>query len=127
MLGQLYDDALSPSGLRATQRNPLATIQAHERAGSARNGGALVMDLSALGHSLKPRAGKGLVAIAPDRKDRSAKRVALTPAGVNKLRQTKRLWREAQDQFEAAFGAKRAKEMREILASLSTSESREAF
>ena len=80
------------------------------------------MDLSALGHSLKPRAGKGLVAIAPDRKDRSAKRVALTPAGVNKLRQTKRLWREAQDQFEAAFGAKRAKEMREILASLSTSE-----
>jgi DNA-binding MarR family transcriptional regulator len=53
--------------------------------------------------------------------------VTLTPAGVNKLRQTKRLWREAQDQFEATFGAKRAKEMLEILASLSTSESREAF
>ena len=126
MLGQLYDDALAPSGLRATQRNLLATIQ-HMSAPALREmAGALVMDLSALGHSLKPRAGKGLVAIAPDRKDRRAKRVTLTPAGVNKLRQTKRLWREAQDQFEAAFGPKRTKEMREILASLSTSESREA-
>jgi DNA-binding MarR family transcriptional regulator len=127
MLGQLYDDALQPSGLRATQHNLLYTIHVMNAPTLREMAGGLVMDLSALGHSLKPLVRQDLVAIATDANDRRAKRVTLTKAGAKKLQQTTRLWRDAQDRFDTAFGAKRAEDLREILAGLSTSEFRDAF
>lgn len=127
MLGQLYDDALAPSGLRATQHNLLNTIRVMDAPTLREMATALVMDLSALGHSLKPLVRHGLVAVTTDAQDRRAKRATLTKAGSKKLQETARLWRQAQDQFDIAFGSGRAEELRESLASVSTDEFRQAF
>jgi DNA-binding MarR family transcriptional regulator len=68
-----------------------------------------------------------LVAVTTDAQDRRAKRATLTKAGSKKLQETARLWRQAQDRFDIAFGSGRAEELRESLASVSTDEFREAF
>jgi DNA-binding MarR family transcriptional regulator len=127
MLGQLYDDALAPSGLRATQHNLLHTIHRMDRPTLREMATALVMDLSALGHTLKPLVRDGLVTVTTDAQDRRAKRATLTKAGSKKLQETTRLWRAAQSRFEDAFGLRRAVELREGLASVSTDEFRQAF
>jgi len=127
MLGQLYDDSLAPSGLRATQHNLLYTIHVMDEPTLREMAQALVMDLSALGHSLKPLVRDGLVAIVPDAQDGRAKRATLSKAGVKKLQQTVALWRDAQDRFEIAFGKKRADDLRELLASIASDEFRAAF
>ena len=127
MLGQIYDDALAPSGLRATQHNLLNTIQVMDAPTLREMATALVMDLSALGHSLKPLVRDGLVAVTTDAQDRRAKRAVLTKVGSKKLQETTRLWRAAQGRFEDVFGLRRAEELRESLASLSADEFRQAF
>ena len=127
MLGQLYDEPWRrvafalPSTLCSKPSIGWMALTLRDMAT------ALVMDLSALGHSLKPLVRDGLVAVIPDAQDRRAKRAMLTKAGSKKLEETTRLWRHAQDRFEIAFGLRRAEELRESLASLSTDEFRQAF
>ena len=81
MLGQLYDDELAPSGLRATQHGLLAQIHIMHEPTLRDLAAEIVMDLSALGHSLKPLIRDGYVALVPDEKDGRVKHVTLTKAG----------------------------------------------
>ncbi len=127
MLGQLYDDVLAPSGLRATQHTLLYTIHTMNGPTLREMAQAMVMDLSALGRSLKPLKREGLVAIVPDPQDGRAKHATLTKAGSKTLKHTLELWRDAQDRFEKAVGVKRAEELRSVFESLSSPEFREAF
>jgi DNA-binding MarR family transcriptional regulator len=115
-LGQLFDDVIAPSGLRAAQHGLLVYIDAMDGPTMSALAQALVMDLSALGHTLKPLTRDGLVLLARDEADRRAKRVRLTPKGRAKLDETMALWREAQARVEAALGADRAQLLREMLA-----------
>ena len=126
-LGQLYDDALAPSGLRATQYVLLVQTQFLREPSMRELASALVMDLSALGHSLKPLVRDGLVELVPDERDRRAKRVTLTNAGRVKLEESAQLWRAAQDRFEAAFGQDRAAELRSALAFVASQDFHDAF
>jgi DNA-binding MarR family transcriptional regulator len=88
---------------------------------------ALVMDLSALGHSLKPPVREGFVAIVPDSNDGRAKRATLTGGGIKKLKVTTGLWQQAQSRFDVAFGGKKAEELRGLLLSIATQEFRAAY
>lgn len=115
-LGKFYDDAIAPSGLRATQFAVLAEIAALEGPTLRELSCALVMDLSALGHTLKPLVRDGLVALMADPRDRRAKRVRLTDEGLAKIRATLPLWSDAQRRFEGLLGPERAMELRSILA-----------
>ena len=85
------------------------------------------MDLSALGHTLKPLIRDGFLILEPDDKDRRVKRVALTKLGKAKLSQTRKLWAKAQQRFEQVFGEKRAAQLRAVLADLSSETFRQAF
>jgi DNA-binding MarR family transcriptional regulator len=127
MLGQLYDDALAPSGLRATQHGLLAQIQLMNGPTLRELASEIVMDLSALGHTLKPLIRDGYVALAPDRQDRRVKHATLTKAGQKKLEQTARLWSHAQRRFEDVYGEKRAASLRAILSELSSESFRKAY
>jgi DNA-binding MarR family transcriptional regulator len=127
MLGQLYDDVMAPSGLRGTQYTLLYTIHLMHEPTLGEMAQAMVMDLSALGRSLKPLEREGLVALVPDAKDGRAKRAVLTKAGSKKLKGATELWRNAQDRFEKAYGIKRAEELRAVLNSLSSPEFRDMF
>lgn len=103
---QLYDHALAPSGLRATQ---LTLLVALSRAGSipfTRLAGVLGMDRTTLTRNLVPLERDGLVAQRPGA-DRRVKLVALTGKGSKALAAAIPLWRQAQEQITAGIGLER--------------------
>lgn len=119
-LGQIYDDALAPSGLRATQHGLLATVARLDTPTMGALAEALVMDLSGLGHTLKPLTRDGYLRLEADPRDRRARRVVLTDLGRAKLRETTALWRGVQARFESALGRERAAELRALHAVLAS-------
>jgi DNA-binding MarR family transcriptional regulator len=127
MLGQLYDDELAPSGLRATQHGLLAQIHIMGAPTLRDLAAEIVMDLSALGHTLKPLVRDGYVTLVPDKEDRRVKHATLTSAGQKKLQQTMRLWAKAQQRFEKVFGDKKAASLRAVLGELSSETFRKVY
>jgi DNA-binding MarR family transcriptional regulator len=115
-VSQLYDSALEPCGLRTTQRAILNHIARSGEPSLGELAEALVMDRGALTHNLKPLERDGLVKINVDPQDRRNRLVALTAAGRSKLEESARLWKRAQNGFEAAFGAVESAALREALA-----------
>ena len=114
-LGQLYDDVLKPSGLRITQYSLLTQILFSDAPPLKVLAEMMVMDLSALGHTLKPLIREGLVELVPDGKDRRVKRAQLTDTGRKAWEETNELWRDAQARFDNAFGTAEAKAMRKAM------------
>ena len=126
-LGQLYEDVFAPSGLRGTQFSLMTQIHMNGRPSLKFLADGLVMDLSALGHTLKPLIRDGLVKLEPDAKDKRVKRAMLTPVGIAKWEEGNRLWAEARDRFENAFGTEAAAELRNTLNRISSAEFAESF
>ena len=126
-LGQLYDDVLAPSGLRATQHALLAQIEAMGSAALGELAEIMVMDASALGHTLRPLTRDGLVSFGVDDRDRRRRRIVLTEAGKAKLEQSTKLWSEAQARFEHVFGVEKAAALRDVLVDLASPGFAEAY
>src|ERR1700738_3180973 len=84
-ISQLYDTALTPSGLKTTQRAILAQIGRSEPTAVGKLAEALVMDPGALAHTLKRLERDGLVVIAIDPADRRNRQITLTRRGRTKL------------------------------------------
>ena len=114
-LGQFYDDVLAPSGLKATQQGLLYQIHVGNEPAMGAIAAALVMDLSALGHTLKPLIRDGFLETFADPDDRRVKRVRLTPLGLVKLDEAMKLWQVAQQRFEDLVGEEQAATLREAL------------
>ncbi len=114
-LGALYDEALEPCGIRSTQYTLLSLIERSNRPAVSELAEELVMDRSALAHTLQPLQRDGLLDITPDPMDRRVRRVALTEAGLAKLAQARVMWKRGQEQFEAAVGAAPAGSLREMM------------
>lgn len=126
-LGQLYEDAMGDTGLKGTQFSLLSQIRASGEPTLKDLAEIIVMDLSALGHTLKPLQRDGWVEIFPDPDDRRAKRVRLTDKGLAKQAELTERWREAQDRFDRALGKEKAAALRELLGHLATPEFAAAF
>lgn len=112
---QFYDQVLAPSALRTTQFSILAKLR---RLGPMTINGLaadLVMDRTTLGRNILPLERDGLVAVEKGSRDRRSKTLRVTDAGEARFRTATRAWVQAQRQFEAAFGAKRTKDMRTLL------------
>lgn len=114
-LGQFYDDVLAPSGLKATQQGLLYQIHIGDEPTMGAIAAALVMDLSALGHTLKPLIRDGYIETFADPADRRIRRVRLTSQGRIKLEEALKLWQVAQQRFEEMFGKKQAASLRAAL------------
>ena len=114
-ISQLYDAALAPSGIKATQRAILTQVGRSEPATVGELAEALVMDPGALAHTLKPLERDGLVDVAIDPADRRNRLITLTRLGRAKLAETDALWKKAQQGFEAAFGRADSESLREAL------------
>jgi DNA-binding MarR family transcriptional regulator len=121
-VSQFYDQFLMASELRTTQYSILARL--HRKGPMSINALAaeLVMDRTTLGRNILPLQRDGLIAIEPGRIDRRSKELKLTVAGASRFRAASEAWRQAQARFEAAFGSKRAKELRVLLHELATHE-----
>jgi len=114
-LGQLFDEVLAPSGLKGTQHTLLTQIHMSGNPSLRFLADSMVMDLSALGHTLKPLIRDGLVELVPDTKDRRVKRVMLTASGLAKWEEAHRLWQDARQRFDQNFGPEAAQELRNAL------------
>ena len=123
-LGQFYDDILEPGGLRATQYALMDQIAALGMPSMTDLANALVLDRSALSHTLRPLERDALVAFQPGSLDRRIKRVALTDEGRRRLEVCRELWQRAQAQFEATFGVEEAAALRKTLDRLASPEFR---
>lgn len=115
-LSQLYDEALAPTGLRATQYSMLAELDRRGEPPTVTElAEAMVLDRSALGHNLRPLEREGLIAIVPGRTDRRRREIVLTGTGRATLKRARPLWRRAQDRFEHVFGPGEAEALRATL------------
>jgi len=121
---QLYDEALAPVGLRSTQYSILMELS--RRASEAPSlqvlADALVMDRSALGHTLRPLKRDGLLALQPGESDRRQRQVVLTRKGQALVARAQPLWQRAQDRFCEAFGEAEAALLRITLLDIAADE-----
>lgn len=126
-LGQLYDDVLAPSGLRITQFTLLTQINLCPGIPPKQLARSLVMDLSALGHTLQPLIRDGLIQTRPDPSDRRAKQLHLTKKGEVTREEASVLWRDAQRRVDEVFGEDEAAVMRRLMNRISSSEFEDGF
>jgi DNA-binding MarR family transcriptional regulator len=75
-----------------------------------------------LGRNILPLQREGLISISPGRVDRRSKELRLTKAGAERCRAALKGWRQAQAQFEAAFGRKCAETLRALLHDVATND-----
>ena len=73
------------------------------------------MDLSALGHTLKPLVRDGLLELVMDEEDRRSRRVHLTKLGRARLKAAQAIWKKVHVSFDSAFGDKDAVRFRATL------------
>jgi DNA-binding MarR family transcriptional regulator len=126
-LGQLYDDVLAPSGMRTTQHGLLTQIAIMGAPALGELAEIMVMDASALSHTLRPLARDGLVSFVADDRDRRRRRIVLTAAGKARLKQSTKLWSKAQARFERVFGIEKAAALRDVLVGLASAGFSEAY
>jgi DNA-binding MarR family transcriptional regulator len=112
---QFYDQYLAPTGLRTTQYSILANL---ERIGASTINllaSELVIDRTTLGRTMLPLEREGLIAIGAGASDRRERQLRLTAKGARRLSAARELWKEAQRDFETAFGGERALRLRSEL------------
>jgi DNA-binding MarR family transcriptional regulator len=125
-LGQLYDDAMGPAGLKATQAAVLAKIE--EFSANTPNAGPtlqalaerLGIQISALTHALKPLLRDGLVKVRQDTDDKRTKHAVLTASGKARLKEALRLWAAVNNRVEAVLGPGSAQTLRALADSVSS-------
>ncbi|MFB9951078.1 MarR family winged helix-turn-helix transcriptional regulator [Rhizobium puerariae] len=121
-LGRLYEDAMGDTGLKGTQFSLLSQIARTGEPTLKNLAEALVMDLSALGHTLKPLIRDGLVELVPDDGDRRVKRVRLTETGAARQRELTARWQVAQSRFDTAFGKEESRALRKAMEFIASQE-----
>jgi DNA-binding MarR family transcriptional regulator len=121
---QFYDQCLATTGLRTTQFSILAKLKRLGPMTINTLARELVMDRTTLGRTMLPLERDGLIRIEDGKADRRSKELHLTKEGADRLRAAGRLWREAQTQFEVAFGSERASKLRDELRALVSSDLR---
>jgi DNA-binding MarR family transcriptional regulator len=117
-VSQFYDQSLAPSGLRTSQFTILAKLRHGGPSTINALADDLVMDRTTLGRNILPLARDGLISIEASAADRRAKMLVLTKAGEQRARAAAKLWHAAQARFDAVFGARRASDMRALMANV---------
>ena len=112
---QFYDQYLAPAGLRTTQYGILVKLKRRGPLSINALAAQLVMDRTTLGRNVRPLERDGLIVIEPDPDDRRSKVLRLTKTGEARFERAHKGWIEAQKRFDAAYGGKRASELRDRL------------
>ena len=107
---QLYDEALRPSGLRATQFSLLSVIGALGTVSISALAEEAVMDRTTLTRNLNLLEQDGLVRIEPG-EDARVREVSLTPVAHRKLAKARRFWRKAQAHMIHTLGSGRVRRL----------------
>lgn len=111
---QIYDRHMAKEGLRTTQFSVLAKLSRLERVSINELAKSMVMDRTTLGRAIRPLEREGLLTIGPG-DDGRTRSLRLTPAGEARLEAAAGRWRDAQAEFETAFGPREAADLRSTL------------
>jgi DNA-binding MarR family transcriptional regulator len=129
-LTHLYDEAVAPMDLKATQLGLLSQIDSLGgddgptlRALAER----LAIRISALTHALRPLVRDGLVELRPNARDKRTKHAALTALGRNRLDDGTMLWAAANRRVEAVLGSASARMLRALADQVSSQKFLDAY
>ncbi len=100
---QLFDEALRPTGLRATQFTLLIAIARLGAITMTDLASTMVMDRTTLSRNIKPLVDRGLVDATPGL-DRRSRVVALAPDGDALIARALPLWERAQTRMVQTLG-----------------------
>ena len=112
---QIYDAALQPAGLRATQFALLGALAKRGEMPLTQLAEALVMDRTTLTRNLKPLVGKGLIQIGVGA-DQRVRSISLTEEGRHAVKEAAAYWRKAQSRLVKGLGQERWRSLLDDLA-----------
>lgn len=118
-LARRFDKALRPLGLTSGQFSLLMSLNRPEPAPMGAVAEVLAMDRTTLTAALKPLQREGLVAVSVDAEDRRGRRLALTPAGRDRLARALPVWRETHAEVDRELAAEDPERLRAELRALS--------
>jgi DNA-binding MarR family transcriptional regulator len=129
-LGHLYDEAVSPTGLKATQ---VALLSQTDRLGGEDGptlqalAERLTIGISSLTYALRPLVRDGLIALRQDAHDKRTKHASLTALGRTRLAKGLALWATANRRTEIVLGHNAAGRLRALADTVSSGEFLEAY
>lgn len=107
---QIYDDALRPTGLRATQYALLVHAYAMGPAPLTKLAEAMVTDRTTLARNLEPLEKEGLLCIE-NGADRRSRIISITDDGLGKLAEAYPVWKRTHDEVKRIMGLEDWSEM----------------
>jgi DNA-binding MarR family transcriptional regulator len=107
-VSQIYDHYLERHGLTITQYGLLAHLSGLDGVSIGALAEKLIMDPTTLTRNLRPLERRGYVELAPDPRDRRARRPHLTSQGRTAFIAARPAWIEAQRHVETVIGASKA-------------------
>src|SRR5271168_129520 len=113
-VSQIYDAHLALVGLRTTQYSILSKLKRLGPLSINELAKSMVMDRTTLGRAIRPLERDGLLMIGAGNDGRT-RSLRLTARGEARLKAAKAKGREAQREFEIAFGARDAADLRTVL------------
>ena len=105
-LTQLYDQALRPTGLRATQFTVLQALNLAGEVTQGQLGEILAMDSTTLTRTLAIMGQRGWIVSRPGR-DRRERRLRLSSSGQHQLKRGLEQWEKVQRRLRRRLGANR--------------------
>ena len=116
---KVFDEALRPAGVRATQLPILVTLALQGPTTITKLSYGLALDRTSVTRLLKPLQSRALIRIVegPDHRTRLA---SLTVQGERTVAQAYALWKVAQERFLDEFGKERWRHIRTALASVAS-------
>ncbi len=118
VLTRLYDEALRPLGIQATQLTLLNAVtlcdEASDGEGAAMSHLAevLAMDLTTLSRNLRPLEKSRLITVSPLPTDRRVRVARVTSSGRRLIENALPLWRHAHARVVEALGEQEAEELK---------------
>jgi DNA-binding MarR family transcriptional regulator len=107
VVSRIYDEALRPHGIKATQLSVLAVVSILGQAEPNEICRMLHLEASTLSRNMSRMRTKGWLRVSP-RKDKRAHRLKLTPRGNRILMEAFPAWREAQGKVISLLGKRNA-------------------
>jgi DNA-binding MarR family transcriptional regulator len=102
-LTQMYEEALRPLGLRATQMTILQVLSRAGEVSQGQLGVMLAMDSTSLTRTLAIMTRKGWI-VEQRGEDRRERRIRLSPAGEAKLKLAIPVWEKVQSRLRGKLG-----------------------
>jgi DNA-binding MarR family transcriptional regulator len=118
VLTRLYDEALRPLGIQATQLTLLNAVALCDEAGDGQGAvmshlaDVLAMDLTTLSRNLRPLEKSRLISITPLPTDRRVRVARLTNSGQRLIENALPLWRHAHQRVVEALGEDEAEDLK---------------